>query len=184
MITLVIGGSASGKSEYAESYIGFLSEGKKKYYIATMNVSDSESKDRVERHRKLREGKGFITVEQPVDIHKAKDKMDIGAKTALIECMSNLAANEMFPEKAHKTEEEVTEKIVKGIKELAKEADSLVIVSNNIFEDGKTYGQAVVEYVNAMGRMNRELARMAGCVIEVIAGLPIVVKGGICQCRF
>lgn len=183
MITLVIGGSASGKSEYAESHIDFISEGKKKYYIATMNVSDSESKERVERHRKIREGKGFITVEQPVDIHKAKDKMDIGAKTALVECMSNLAANEMFPEKAHRTEEEVAEKIVKGIKELGKEIDSLVIVSNNVFEDGKTYDQTVMEYVNAMGRINRELALVAGCVVEVAAGIPLVIKGGM-PCAF
>ena len=65
MITLVLGGSGSGKSAYAEH----LLDGKtNKYYIATMQVYDAEGEKKVARHRRLRAGKGFVTMEQPRDI--------------------------------------------------------------------------------------------------------------------
>ena len=65
MITLVLGGSGSGKSAYAEH----LLDGKtNKYYIATMQVYDAEGEKKVARHRRLRAGKGFVTIEQPRDI--------------------------------------------------------------------------------------------------------------------
>lgn len=51
MITLVLGGSGSGKSAYAEH----LLDGKtNKYYIATMQVYDAEGEKKVARHRRLR----------------------------------------------------------------------------------------------------------------------------------
>ena len=57
MITLITGGSGSGKSAYAEECIGMLSEGCHKYYLATMQVFGEEGQAKVERHQKLRSGK-------------------------------------------------------------------------------------------------------------------------------
>ena len=112
MITLIIGGSGSGKSGYAEDYMISVSEGKKKYYMAAMRVYDAEGEKKIERHRMLRKGKGFSTIEQPVDIGKATGKMEDGERTALLECISNLTANEMFAGQVPETEEAVVEKIV------------------------------------------------------------------------
>lgn len=176
MMTFIVGGSGSGKSAYAEDYIISLSEEEKKYYIATMQVYDAEGKKKVERHQRLRSGKGFLTIEQPVDIEKVAGKMEEGEKTALLECISNLTANEMFLEKEPETEEVVTEKIVKEVAELNKELKHLVIVSNNVFEDGKVYDKTTMEYIRAMGRINERLAAMADEVIEVVAGIPLVLK--------
>ena len=50
MITLVTGGSGSGKSAYAESLLSSC-EGIR-YYIATMQIYDAEGEKKVERHRK------------------------------------------------------------------------------------------------------------------------------------
>lgn len=70
MIT-VIKGKNTGKfaEEYAASKPG------SKYYIATMRVNTDEDKANVERHRKRREGMGFMTIEQDVAIVKAIDKI-------------------------------------------------------------------------------------------------------------
>lgn len=176
MITLIIGGSGSGKSAYAEDYIISLSEEKKKYYIATMQVYDVEGERKIERHRMLRSGKGFSTIEQPVDIEKAVEKMEAGKGTALLECISNLTANEMFAGGVPKTEEIVTKKIVKGIETLSKELTHLVIVSNNVFEDGKVYDKTTMAYIRAMGSINEKLAELADEVVEVVVGIPLVVK--------
>lgn len=176
MMTLIIGGSGSGKSAYAENYMNSISEDRKKYYIATMQIYDEEGKRKVERHRMLRGGKGFSTIEQPVDIGKAAEKMEAEDRTALLECISNLTANEMFLEEVPGTEEVITEKIVGGIAVLNRELTHLVIVSNNVFEDGNVYDKTTMAYIRAMGRINQKLAEMADEVVEVVVGIPIVIK--------
>ena len=62
------GGSGSGKSAYAESLL-YSCEGIR-YYIATMQIYDAEGEKKVERHRKLRAGKGFLTIESPMNVGK------------------------------------------------------------------------------------------------------------------
>ena len=110
MITLVTGGSGSGKSAYAESLL-YSCEGIR-YYIATMQIYDAEGEKKVERHRKLRAGKGFLTIESPMNVGKIrfvcagesgqaqyrqeaerKGQCSSEKKSALLECMSNLTAN-------------------------------------------------------------------------------------------
>lgn len=176
MMTLIIGGSGSGKSAYAEDYTISLSEDRKKYYIATMQIYDEEGKRKVERHRMLRGGKGFSTIEQPIDIGKAAEKMEDGERTALLECISNLTANEMFLGEIPGTEEVITEKIVGEIAVLNRELTHLVIVSNDVFEDGNVYDKTTMAYIRAMGRINQKLAEMADEVVEVVVGIPIVIK--------
>ena len=176
MMTLIIGGSGSGKSAYAEDYIISLSKEIKKYYIATMKIYDKESERKIERHRMLRNGKGFVTIEQSENISEATEKMANGEGTALLECISNLTANEMFAQGIPETEETITEKIVKGIDALNKKLTHLVIVSNNVFEDGKVYDETTMTYIRAMGRINTVLAKMADEVIEVVVGIPVVIK--------
>ena len=175
-MTLIIGGSGSGKSAYAEDYMVSISEDRKKYYIATMQIYDEEGERKVERHRMLRGGKGFSTIEQPVDIGKAAEKMEAEDRTALLECVSNLTANEMFSGEVPGTEEVITEKIVGGIAVLNRELTHLVIVSNNVFEDGNVYNKTTMAYIRAMGRINQKLAEMADEVVEVVVGIPIVIK--------
>lgn len=185
MMTLIIGGSGSGKSSWAENYITSVSEGRKKYYLATMQVFDEEGEKKIERHRQLRSGKGFITIEQPVAIEEALKRMEPGDKTALLECISNLAANEMFAGETPAAPEAVTEKIVEGIRRMEGELAHLVIVSNNVFEDGVVYDKTTMEYIQAMGQINEKLAAMAGNVVEMVVGIPVVLKQeGETKCTF
>ena len=62
MLHVVTGGSGSGKSEYAEKLIA-ESALHRRIYVATMMVWDDEGRKRVRRHREMRSGKGFITIE-------------------------------------------------------------------------------------------------------------------------
>ena len=189
MITLVLGGSGSGKSAYAEH----LLDGKtNKYYIATMQVYDAEGEKKVARHRKLRAGKGFITIEQPraiggVDFPEgAQQAEEISDGTgqnitkfprcALLECMSNLVANEMFSGEEMIPGEEVVRQILQGIKTLATNVNELVIVSNNVFEDGISYDATTQAYIRALGRINTGVAALADTVTEVVVGIPVSIK--------
>ena len=64
-----------------------------KRYIATMQAFDEESRARIAKHRKARSGKGFETIEQGTHLETVCLP---GGCTALLECMSNLVANEVF----------------------------------------------------------------------------------------
>ena len=177
MMVLVVGGSGSGKSSYAEkTAVSLAQAGMKKYYIATMQVFDDEGRKKVEKHRDLRNGKGFFTIEQPTQISNALEKMEDGDRTVLLECISNLAANEMFSKEKAKTEMQVTENVIRDIKMLKDQTNHLVVVSNNVFEDGITYDETTTKYIQAMGKINQELAALADRVVEVVAGIPVIIK--------
>lgn len=194
MLAVITGGSGSGKSAYAErvtlALAGKEREKNNCYYLATMMVYGEEGRRKVERHKKLREGKGFVTVEQPLDIAKSLDQFMepsergelppasvLGKDTALLECMSNLAANEMFRRQIPEKPEAVAEKIVSEIDGLRKDLKHLVIVTNNVFEDGISYEEETMDYIRALGEINRRLAERADTVTEVVAGIPVAVKG-------
>ena len=175
MMTLILGGSGSGKSAYAEDYLLRAAGDKKKYYIATMQIRDEEMQAKVDRHHRLRQGKGFTTIEQPTALEQAATQMEpMGA--VLLECMSNLVANEMFSGEQPADRQTVAAKILRDVETLKKQADPLVIVTNNVFEDGITYGSATMEYIEALGRINERLAAEADEVLEVVAGIPRWIK--------
>lgn len=95
---LVTGGSASGKSECAENLASSLrsndhgADPLRLYYIAAMYPYDDESRERVKRHRMLRNGKGFETIECHTGISRLENKLP-GNSIVMLECMSNLLAN-------------------------------------------------------------------------------------------
>lgn len=177
MMILVVGGSGSGKSAYGEACMETLSQGKTKYYLATMKVLDEEDQKKVERHRQFRRGKGFVTIEQMTDIRKAWEKMEDGGKTAILECVSNLTANEMFAEAEAGDKESVVKRVTEGILDLEEKLEHLVVISSNVFEDGNGYDETTMAYIWAMGRINERIAQKAEQVIEMVAGIPVMVKG-------
>lgn len=60
-----------------------------------------------------------------------------------------------------------------------------MIVSNNVFEDGIAYDETTMEYIRAMGQINEKLAAMAENTVEVVVGIPVVMKqGGQTKCMF
>ena len=133
----------------------------------------------MERHREMRKEKGFVTIEQQTRLEDAVSRIENpGKSSVLLECMSNLAANEMFSREQPVDRETVIAKILQGIEVLRKQADPLVIVTNNVFEDGIAYDSATIEYIEALGRVNERLAAEADEVVEVVAGIPQWIKPG------
>ncbi len=182
MLIVVTGGSGSGKSEYAENIAVSYKSNNPMYYIATMKTFGDEDILRVERHRKLRNGKGFVTLEQPINI----DEIDITeGSTVLLECMSNLLANEMFTTNHNEglSEEQISEKIVSGIEGLYSKCNHLIIVTNEVFSDGNTYDEYTIKYINQLGFINRELIKQSDKVYEVVYGLPICIYEKEKQCQ-
>lgn len=171
MRTLVVGGSASGKSEYAEE-LALSFDKAPLLYIATMEPFGWEALDRIERHRRMRAHKGFDTME----CYRALESLAVPAgSTILLECVTNLAANEMFSFKGAGAG--TVEAVLRGLHKLSATCAHLVVVSGNIFEDGTVYDAETTRYLHYLAEINRRLADDFDQVVEVVCGIPIIRKG-------
>lgn len=170
MFHLITGGSGSGKSAFAEQQVLEAGAGRR-IYIATMIPYGEEGRQRVERHRALRREKGFETIE----CYTHLERLNLpGDAVVLLECMSNLTANEIFePEGAR---ERTAEAVTKGVMHLAKQVRQLFIVTNEVFSDGMLYDSETMGYLACLGQINQNLAEMADRVTEVVYGIPVTVK--------
>lgn len=188
MFHLITGGSGSGKSAYAEAqtlqyagrqvlHISGQNPGKELpcLYIATMKPYGEETLQKIESHRMLRAGKGFVTIECYKELDRAVIPKNSGI---LLECLSNLAANELYGEDgAFGSRQEAAERILGGIQYILSQTDYLVIVTNEVGLDVGNYSYETREYIALMGTINQRLACMADKVTEVVYGIPVPVKG-------
>ncbi len=170
MIHLITGGSASGKSSYAEKIAVELQKGygESMIYLATMHVdSTSETRGRILRHREMRREKEFETVEKESRL----EELSFSGCVILLEDLSNLLANEMYREKRSVSD------ILEGLLHLGREND-LVIVTNEIFSDGRTYDAFTEEFIQNLAELNQRIAShpLTRSVTEVVASIPIPVK--------
>ena len=157
MLTLVIGGAASGKSAYAEHLA--VQNGGPRYYLATMQVWDTECAARVAKHRAMRAQKQFATVECPQNLH--------------------LAANELYrPDGSCLPPKQAAEKMLAGIEAIAAQCNHLIIVSNEVFSGGADYAGETDLYLQALAMVNNAVAAKADAVCRVVCGLPVYYKGG------
>lgn len=174
MLILVTGGSGSGKSEFAESLV--LKLNRKPYlYIATMYPFDEECRQRIQRHRRMRAEKEFDTLERYTDLAGAVPKLSKTYGTALLECMSNLTANEMYQKDG--TGERAVQAILDGVRCVKSRCEHLVIVSNEVFSDGIVYDEETRRYQSYLGKINQKIAKTADLVVEVVYTIPLLHKG-------
>ncbi len=187
MLHLITGGSASGKSVWGEQE-ALKTGAKYRFYLATMRPWGEEGKERVRRHQKQRAGKGFCTIEAYDHLENVSLEEEPGReekpgreegtrkedRVLLLECMSNLVANEQFGEGG--TDEEILGRVERGIRHLQACAGHVIVITNEVFSDGTVYEEQTMRYLGLMGKANRMLAEMADRVTEVVYGIGVAVK--------
>ena len=169
MLSLIIGGAGSGKSGLAEALCCRLKG--PRLYIATMQAADGESMNRIEKHRRQREGLGFDTLECPHNLDRAE--IPQGAN-ALLEDLSNLLANELFS-----PEGGCADAVRRGLQKACERCANLTVVTNEVFSGGADYGKGTLQFLQELAALNRELAAEADLVAEAFCGLPNVLKGAL-----
>jgi len=187
MITLIIGTPDSGKSALAEKLaveqakandISRPKNQSRLIYLATMIAYDEAGRKRIEKHRKQREGKGFITIEKAMEIFDDSELFQT-EDTVLLECITNLVGNEMYentekylgPSEKNILKidgEAVSDKIAKDIEKLSLVVRNLVIVSNR-FSDQEmaSYDDETRKYMETVNRVNGRLALLADETINL-----------------
>lgn len=185
MFHMITGGSGSGKSGFAEDEICRMKEETKSrhlYYVATMIPYGEETEKKIQRHRKLREGKGFETLECFTGLsHLAADLRWFSKKNqeegicVLLECMSNLVANEMY--ETCGSGKNASDTIIRGVRELKEKCRGLAVVTNEVFSGIYGSGGEMEYYLKTLGEINCCMAREADSVTEIVYGIEVKIKG-------
>lgn len=175
MLIYVYGGSGSGKSAYAEQLI--VNSGEiMRYYVATMEPFGEEGRRRIARHRALRAGKGFLTVECPVRLEQLAIS---GRGAVLVEDLSNLLANEIWSVQGRgwADADVLPETIAKACRQLSRQHALTVVVGNDVYRDGDACTAEMERYIDLLAQCQQCICTSADEVIEVVCGIPLVQKG-------
>ena len=171
MMILLTGGSACGKSTYAEELA--VSHPGPRYYIASMRPYGEESLQRISRHRAMREKKGFITFERYTDLKGLMLPESNGV--ALLECLCNLTANELFDPGGAGAG--TVDAVCEGICRLKDQCSLLIVVTNDVGSDVGSYDAGTMAYRQILGCINRRVAARSEKVMELVCGIPLPAKG-------
>ena len=178
MKIFISGGCKNGKSYYAQHFAQAQRAEQQEnslYYIATMKPVDTEDRQRILRHKQDREGWGFTTIEQPVDIEKILDKCS-HTHSFLLDSLTALLANEMFlPDGI--VNEQAAEKIINGLRQILYKINNIVIVSDYIYSDAFIYDEFTDKYRKSLAEIDKKAAKNCDIVLEVAYTNVIVHKG-------
>ena len=144
-------------------------------YFATMEVRP-EAYARIDRHRRHREGRGFVTIEKSRDISAISLPVEA---SVIFEDVPNLVANEMFSDGGEINEKSTgncRSRIENDLKHIVDTCDNICFVTGDIASSGADYGKETVLYMKLLGEINCYIAALADRVVEVVAGVPNIIK--------
>ena len=177
MTVFVSGGAKCGKSSLAQDLTVKLSEGRKRYYVATMISSGKEDDDRIRRHIADRDGMGFETVECFQNILDCLKKAD-SEGAFLVDSVTALLQNALFPaEKNYELDLDAAKRCSNELVAFAGKVRHAVFVSDYIYSDAEAYSESTEMYRKCLADIDRRLAQICDTVVEVSAGQYIVYKG-------
>lgn len=165
--TFVLGGAASGKSLWAEELA--IGTGKPLVYLATGLIGDTEVDARVKVHQDRR-GAQWRTIEEPqflAPVLKDLTPSDV----VLIDCATMWLTNQMM------AETDLIHAQSNLIDALNTCTAPWIIVSNEVGQGIVPDNKLARSFREAQGRLNIALAAQADLAVQVIAGLPQVLKG-------
>ncbi|MDW7772001.1 MAG: bifunctional adenosylcobinamide kinase/adenosylcobinamide-phosphate guanylyltransferase [Desulfobulbaceae bacterium] len=177
-ITLITGGSRSGKSSFAQR----LAEEQpgSRLFLATCPVIDKEMEIRILRHVEDRRQGNWDTVEEPVHI-AARLALAGRYDTVLIDCLTLWINNLQYEASAHNSEldEERVAVLAGSLVEAAGNHPGEVIMVTNEVGLGIVPGNRTARiYRDLVGRCNQCVGSAADRVYLVTCGIPLQIKEG------
>ena len=161
MIRMIVGTPNSGKSQRAEDLACALAGEEPKWYVATMVPLGEGGQQRIQRHRQMRQGKGFITKECPYALGRLVEEVRTethSPKVCLVECMSNWIGNALYaPEYQNWSEEEIQTMILHEVQSLGEAFPELILVTNVFPLEDPSYDAETKRYVQVVQDVNEAL---------------------------
>ncbi|MDH4450472.1 MAG: bifunctional adenosylcobinamide kinase/adenosylcobinamide-phosphate guanylyltransferase [Rhodoferax sp.] len=181
---LILGGQKSGKSRRAE-LLAFQwvqqSSNHRAVMIATAHAWDDEMRHRIARHQEERAERvpGMTTVEEPLALAQAIGRHSTPQTVVVVDCLTLWLTNylmpapDLTPPATAPSAQEHTAALVAAI---AQAAGPVVLVGNEIGLGVIPMGREVRAFVDALGRLNQQVAAVCERVTLMAAGLPLTLK--------
>ena len=183
---LILGGQRSGKSRRAERLAqGWLAQspGHRAVLIATGQPWDDEMRERIARHQQDRAERvpGMRTVEEPLQLAQAITAHGSAQTLVVVDCLTLWLTNWLMPVEDPEEKEAVAQYPRSQAAMLLEAIEGcpgpLVLVGNEIGLGVIPLGREVRAFVDALGRLNQDVAQACERVTLMAAGLPLVLKG-------
>ena len=182
-VTFISGGARSGKSSYAERLLVNQPAGRL-VYIASGVASDSEMKQRIDKHKEDRKDANWQTIEQRVNLHEILPFLKPG-DLVLWDCLTTWLANELYEGFEQGTPcvhrpgclEQKQQDLLHTIKEIKEVVAHFVIVSNEVLDEWPQYEEETEIYRQTIGELHQQIVELADTAIEMDHGIPIIWKG-------
>ena len=191
---LILGGQKSGKSRRAE----FLARDwllqsplHKAVLIATAQPWDEEMQQRIARHQRDRAERvpGLTTIEEPLQLAQTINRLTRPDTLLVVDCLTLWLTNLLMPAHSENVKNTSSNRPIAGdfidysamlsiaIKDAKSEAKGpIIIVSNEIGLGVIPMGREVRAFVDALGKLNQDIAQACDKVTLMAAGLPLSLK--------
>lgn len=176
-LTLVLGGARSGKTAFAQQLASDL--GGAVLFVATGVATDEEMAARIAAHRAARPP-NWHCAEAPIGVGEAIRGGPRDTRVVIVDCLSFLVSSCLIGTAANSNPSGASRRIeaeVDGMLDAARSQSAhLIVVSSEV-------GMSVVPeyplgraYRDLLGSANQRLAREAGAVYLMVAGIPVAIK--------
>ena len=182
---LILGGQKSGKSRRAEllaqAWVA-QSPQHEAVMIATAQPWDDEMRLRIARHQQERAQRvpGMRTVEEPVQLAAAIQRHSARQVVVVVDCLTLWLTNLLMPadlDSKVPPAQVFQSHVASLLIAIAQAAGPVVLVGNEIGLGVIPMGREVRAFVDALGRLNQDVAASCERVTLMAAGLPLALKG-------
>ena len=183
---LILGGQRSGKSRRAEMLAkDWLAQSTRHraVLIATAQPWDNEMRERIARHQLDRAERvpGMQTVEEPIHLAEALEEHSQPLTLVVVDCLTLWLTNWLMPaENIKEKEPESQSQQVQAamfLRAILQAPGPVILVGNEIGLGVIPLGRETRNFVDALGRLNQDVAQVCERVILMAAGLPLTLKG-------
>ncbi|HUO87305.1 MAG TPA: bifunctional adenosylcobinamide kinase/adenosylcobinamide-phosphate guanylyltransferase [Thermoanaerobaculia bacterium] len=185
---LITGGARSGKSRHA---LELAADERRRAFVAAAEPIDDEMRRRIERHREER-GDGWLTVEEPIDLAGALDRLPADVEVVVVDCLTVWLGNlvhraetsaqtsaQTIPDARHSLAEPARfPEIAALLARLEAPHRRTILVGNEVGWGIVPDSPLARDFRDLAGRVNEEVARRADRVVLMVAGRPLEVAGG------
>lgn len=170
--TFIIGGTRSGKSDFA---LAKASEHQgRKAFVATAQARDSEMKERIDAHKRQR-GSEWMTYEEPLKIAETLQNIITLYDIIILDCLTLWLSNVMSTSEDPKARIHFFTKTLQDFN-VSTHAVSLYMISNEVGMGIVPDNKLARTFRDLSGLMNKLVAEVSNQVYLVSAGLPLKLK--------
>lgn len=162
-ISLVVGGTRSGKSVFAENLISSFTPPWR--YVATAQPLDASMRARIAEHQSRRDAR-WETIEAPLSL---KDALSTD-KPILLDCLTLWLSNLLHARRDIRDETEQLCVLLGGRKA------ATIIVTSEVGLGVMPANALAREFADEAGWMNQRVAHLSDHLYMLVAGYPIIIK--------